>query len=81
MLLYRVQFLLGDNSTLSPSPFPSLRAIVLIAAGLTIDLHVLVPYKIIADNFESHRVHEQTVLLDLLPSNSLDHCVKINGNF
>lgn len=70
--LYRVQFLLGDK-TLSPNPFPSLCVIALIVAGPKIGPHVLVPCTIAADNFELHRVHERTVLLDSLPSMLLDH--------
>lgn len=74
LLLYRLQSLLGDKTTLSPSPFPSLYVIALIVVGPEFDSHVLVPYTIIVDNFELHHEHERTELLDSLPSIVLDHC-------
>lgn len=75
MLLYRVQSLLGDK-TLSPSPFPSLCAIALIAVDHEIDLNVpnwLVPYTTAAGNSVSHHAHARTVLLDSRPLIVFDH--------
>lgn len=77
MLSYRVQSLLGDK-TLSPSPFPSLDAIALIAVGPEIGSHVPIPYTTAADNSVSHHAPERTELLDSHPSIVLDHCM--NGN-
>lgn len=77
VLWYRVQSLLGDK-TLSPSPFPSLDAIALIAVGPEIGSHVPIPYTTAADNSVSHHAPERTELLDSRPSIVLDHCM--NGN-
>lgn len=75
LLLYRVQFLLGDKTNQSPNPIPSLYANAL----LEVDLG-LVPYKSIADSVVLYRTLSQTVPLDLYPSIALVHCKSLSNN-
>lgn len=70
LILYRVQFLLGDK-TLSPNSFPSSYVDALLAVDLELE-----PYSSIVDNAESHRALARMAPSDLHPSIALVHCKK-----